>query len=161
MEPGTPGFGQVVAAFGSTVVTADGELDRNKLAALVFRDRDARQRLEAIVHPLVAEESQRQFMAAPADAVVVYEVPLLAETGRTAEFDRVVVVDAPDEARLARLVARGLSATEAQARMSAQASREERLEIADEVIDNSGSLTGLAAEVASLWRRIGPVGRAG
>jgi dephospho-CoA kinase len=161
VAPGSPGHDQVVAAFGPEVVGPGGSLDRTKLASQVFADPEARTRLEAIVHPLVEQESQRQFRAAPPDSLVFYEVPLLAETDRRADFDSVVVVDAPDEVRLARLVARGMAPSDARNRMAAQATRAERLSIADQVINNSGSELELAAEVEQLLDRLGVVSGSG
>jgi dephospho-CoA kinase len=151
----------VVAAFGPEVVGPGGSLDRTKLASQVFADPEARTRLEAIVHPLVEQESQRQFGAAPPDSLVFYEVPLLAETDRRADFDSVVVVDAPDEVRLTRLVARGMAPSDARNRMAAQATRAECLSIADQVINNSGSELELAAEVEQLLDRLGVVSGSG
>lgn len=160
VAPGSPGHDQVVAAFGPEVV-GPGSLDRTKLASQVFADPEALTRLEAIVHPLVEQESQRQFRAAPPDSLVFYEVPLLAETDRRADFDSVVVVDAPDEVRLTRLVARGMAPSDARNRMAAQATRAERLSIADQVINNSGSELELAAEVEQLLDRLGVVSGSG
>ena len=151
IEPGTPGFAAVADAFGAEIVGPDGSINRAKLADVVFHDDDARRRLEQIVHPLVEEEARRRFAGAPKDSVLIYELPLLAETGRGNEFAAVVVVDAPDDVRLARLRARGMSTDEARSRMSAQAPRSARLEIADFVIDNSGSTDELARRTTQLW----------
>jgi dephospho-CoA kinase len=151
VQPGTPGFAAVVKAFGDDVVGPDGAIDRERLAAVVFNDDAARRRLEQIVHPLVQAEAKLRFEQAPGDSVLIYELPLLAETGRGKEFAAVVVVDAPDDDRLARLLDKGMSTEEAQARMSAQASRETRLEIADFVIGNSGTTEELARQTTNLW----------
>ena len=156
VEPGTPGLAEVVAEFGTAVLRADGSLDRPAMAALVFSDPQRRRALEAIVHPLVAARSTELLAAAPADAVVVYDVPLLAESMRTTRaaghgFDSVVVVTAPRDLRVRRLVGRGLTAADAEARIDAQASDEERRAIADHVVDNSGTLDDLDAAVDAVW----------
>ncbi len=151
---GTPGFAAVVDAFGPGVVAADGSLDRPALAALVFADPVALRRLESIVHPLVGARAAALMAAAPADAVVVYDVPLLVENGLGEGYDVVVVVDADDETRRTRLAARGLSGTDARARMAAQASRADRLAAADVVVPNDGSRTDLARAVDALWAQL-------
>lgn len=154
VEPGTPGLAAVVAEFGTGILTPDGALDRPAMAAIVFADAERRRALESIVHPLVGRRSQELLDAAPADALVVYDVPLLAESadlGRAEGFDRIVVVTAPVETRVRRLVERGLPEADARARIAAQASDEARLAIADLVVDNSGGLDDLDAEVERLW----------
>jgi len=156
VEPGTPGLAAVVAEFGPGVLTPDGALDRAGVAAIVFADPARRAALEAIVHPLVARRSAELLAAAPEGAVVVYDVPLLAESAgtgrdRRGEFDEVVVVEAPLETRVARLVARGLTEADARARIVAQASDEQRRAIADHVIVNDGDLAALDAAVDRLW----------
>ena len=159
VEPGTPGLMAVEAKFGTGVINADGSLDRPAMAAIVFADPDRRRALEAIVHPLVAQRSATLVAAAPDDAVVVSDIPILAEMiasgarGRT-EFDLVVVVTCPHGTRLDRLVARGVPREDALARIGAQFSDEQRLEYADVVIDNSGSLGDLDAAVDDLWERL-------
>lgn len=154
VAPGTPGYDAVVARFGAQVVQADGTLDRAALARIVFADDAARADLNGIVHPLVAARSDTLMAAAPKDAIVVYDVPLLVETGRADEFDRVVVVEADEQTRLARLAARGVPEADARARMAAQASDAQRRAVADEVIGNDGSLDTLRREVGELWRRL-------
>ncbi|WP_433478521.1 dephospho-CoA kinase [Spirillospora sp. CA-142024] len=152
VEPGTPGLAAVVAEFGEDVLLPSGALDREKVGRIVFGDRDRLAALNAIVHPLVGERMQELMDAAPADAVVVYDVPLLAENGLAGMYDEVVVVDAPEEAQLDRLVARrGMTEEDARARMANQASREERRAVATHIIDNSGTLDDLKAQVDSLW----------
>ncbi len=152
VAPGTPGLAAVVAEFGAEMLRPDGSLDRERLAAVVFADAAARQRLNAIVHPLVGVAAAERVAAAPPDAVVVHDVPLLVEAGMAAAFDVVVVVDAPVEAQLARLTGpRGMSRADAEARIAAQAAREERLAVADHVVRNDGTLAELAERVAALW----------
>jgi len=156
VEPGTPGLAAVVAEFGPGVLLPDGSLDRAGLAAIVFADPERRAALEAIVHPLVGQRSAELIAAAPADAVVVYDVPLLTERaggalGRASEFDAVVVVEAPLETRVARLVGRGLAEADARARIAAQATDEQRRAIADHVVVNDGDLAALDVAVDRLW----------
>ncbi len=145
-----------MAEFGPGVLTPDGALDRPAMAAIVFADAGRRAALEAIVHPLVGRRSAEVIAQAPAGAVVVYDVPLLAESagralGRAHEFDTVVVVEAPLETRVARLVARGLAEDDARARIAAQATDEQRRAIADHVVVNDGDLAALDAAVDRLW----------
>jgi dephospho-CoA kinase len=151
VEPGTPGLAAVVEAFGDTVVAADGSLDRPSLARVVFGDPEARARLDGIVHPLVRARAAEVAAGAPPDAVVVHDVPLLAETGQASAYDLVVVVEADPETRIARLVQRGLTAEDARARIAVQATDEERRAIADVLLDNSGSPEVLAVQVDRLW----------
>jgi dephospho-CoA kinase len=152
VAPGTPGLDQVVAAFGPGVLQPDGSLDRVKLGEIVFADPRLRDRLNAIVHPLVGERMRAQEAAAGPDAIVVHDVPLIAENDLADGFDVVVVVDVPPQVQLDRLIRqRGLTRQQAAARMAAQASREQRLAIADLVVDNSGSLADLGRQVDELW----------
>ena len=152
VSPGTPGLEAVVAEFGEDVLTADGSLDRPKLGALVFADGDRLAALNAIVHPLVGARSAELEAEAGADAVVVHDVPLLTENGLVPLYDRVVVVDASPATQLDRLVRlRGMAEDDARARMAAQASREDRLAIADFVIDNDGPLESLEPQVRRIW----------
>ncbi|WP_030256200.1 dephospho-CoA kinase [Streptomyces violens] len=155
VEPGTPGLAAVVEAFGTDVLTPDGTLDRPKLGALVFADSDRLKALNAIVHPLVGARSAELEAAAGQDAVVVHDVPLLTENGLAPLYDTIVVVDAAPETQLRRLVTlRGMTEDEAKARMSAQATREQRLAIADFVIDNDGPLEALEPQVREIWERL-------
>lgn len=155
VEPGTPGLAAVVAEFGEGVLLPDGSLDRERLGSIVFADAERRAALNAIVHPLVGRRMQELDDAAPADAVVVYDVPLLAENDLAGRYDTVVVVDTPVEAQVSRLVRdRGMTEEAALARIAAQATRERRRAIADHVIDNSGTLDALAAQVDDLWAEL-------
>lgn len=152
VAPGTPGLAAVVDAFGEEFLDDGGALARDRLAALVFADAAARERLNAIVHPLVAAAAAERLAGVPEDAVVVQDVPLLVEAGLAPAFDVVVVVDVPREVQLDRLVRqRGMSPADAEARIAAQATREERLAVADHVIPNDGTLAELAQRVSSLW----------
>jgi len=156
VEPGEPALDEVVRAFGAAVLSADGSLNRAALAAIVFADADALVTLNSITHPRIAARSSELISAAPADAVIVYDMPLLVEQGGDAllGWDVVVVVDAPDDVRLVRLVQRGMDEEDARARMAAQTSREERLSAADWLIDNSGDLSALTAQVEGLWAHL-------
>ncbi|MFJ9691849.1 dephospho-CoA kinase [Kitasatospora sp. NPDC101183] len=155
VEPGTDGLAAVVVEFGPQVLREDGALDRPALGAVVFADPERLKALNAIVHPLVRARSAELEAAAAPDAVVVHDVPLLAENGLAPLYDLVVVVDAEDEVRVDRLVRlRGMTEEEARARMAAQATRADRLAIADLVIDNSGPLEGLAGRVDEVWAQL-------
>ena len=152
VAPGTPGLAAVVAAFGEDVLAEDGGLDRPKLGSIVFADPDRLAVLNSIVHPLVGARSRELESAAAEDAVVVHDVPLLAENALAPLYDLVVVVDASPETQLDRLVRlRGMSDQDARARMAAQATREKRLEIADVVIDNDVPLEELRRRVQEVW----------
>ncbi|MFJ7964135.1 dephospho-CoA kinase [Streptomyces sp. NPDC096324] len=152
VAPATPGLAAVVDAFGEDVLTGDGSLDRPRLGSIVFTDPQKLATLNAIVHPLVGARSRDLEEAAPEDAVVVHDVPLLAENGLAALYDLVIVVDARPETQLDRLVRlRGMTEEDARARMAAQASRDKRLAIADIVIDNDVPLDALERRVAEVW----------
>ncbi|TAM69915.1 MAG: dephospho-CoA kinase [Microbacteriaceae bacterium] len=160
VEPGTPALRAIVERFGPGVLTADGSLDRAALARIVFSDEQSRHDLNAVTHPAVWRRARELFAQAEAsnpDAVVVYDVPLLAEAaeGRPLHFDRVVVAHAPAETRIRRLVElRGFSETDAAARVAAQASDEERLAFADVVVDTGGSLEHTMHQTDDLWRQL-------
>lgn len=156
VEPGTPALSEIEEAFGTELIGDDGRLRRSRLAEIVFADSAALARLNAITHPRIAERSAELLASAPADAVVVYDMPLLVEQGPAAlqGWDAVVVVDAPDEVRIARLARRGIDEADARRRIDAQASREERLAVADYVVDNGSDLAALAGRVDGLWRSL-------
>ncbi|MFE5259421.1 dephospho-CoA kinase [Streptomyces coelicoflavus] len=152
VAPGTPGLAAVVEAFGEDVLARDGSLDRPKLGAIVFADPEKLSVLNGIVHPLVGERSRALEEAAAEDAVVVHDVPLLTENGLAPLYDLVVVVDADPATQLDRLVRlRGMTEQDARARMAAQATREQRREIADVVVDNDVPLEELRRRVAEVW----------
>lgn len=155
VEPGTPALAELAARFGGQILQPDGSLDRPRLAALIFADPATRAEAEAIIHPRVREAAARLEAAAASGAIVVHVVPLLVETGQQGLYDVLVVVDLPVELQRARLIQRSaLTAEEADARIAAQASRSDRLAAADVVIDNSGSLGDLEAQVDLLWTRL-------
>ncbi|MFE9766416.1 dephospho-CoA kinase [Streptomyces sp. NPDC005808] len=152
VAPGTPGLAAVVDAFGEGVLAPDGSLDRPKLGSIVFADPEKLAVLNSIVHPLVGARSRELEDAASEDAVVVHDVPLLAENGLAALYDLVIVVDASPGTQLDRLIRlRGMTEADARARMAAQATREKRLEIADVVIDNDVPLPELERRVREVW----------
>jgi len=145
---GTEGLAEIVAAFGRDVLTADGELDRPAMGAIVFGDEAKRRVLEGIIHPRVRARGAEIEAGAAEGAVVVHDIPLLAETGQPAAFDAVIVVDVPTEVQVERMVAlRGMSREEAESRIAAQATREDRLAIATYVIENTGTMDDLRLRV--------------
>lgn len=154
-EPGQPVFEAMVEEFGAGIVAADGTLDRQAVADLVFDDDDALQRLNTIVHPAVgAAIATRLAELGPTDEVVILDIPLLVESGRD-DMAAVIVVDVDPDVAVDRLVRdRGFSEKDARSRMARQVSRDERLARADVVLDNSGTLDQLRAQVESLWARI-------
>ena len=152
---GTDGLAEVIGAFGPEVLRADGELDRPRLGDIVFADPELRGKLNAITHPRVGARMAELEQAAGPGAIVVHDVPLIAENGRADAYDVVVVVDVPPRIQVERLVRyRGMTREQARARMAAQASREQRLAIAGIVIDNSGSLAELDRQVGDLWAEL-------
>lgn len=150
---GTDGLRQVVEAFGSGVLTADGELDRPAMGAIVFADSDKRRVLEGIIHPRVRDRGAEIEAAAGPDDIVVHDIPLLAETGQADGFSAVIVVDVPVELQVERMVElRGMTREDAEARVAAQASREARLEIATHVVHNTGTIDDLRRRVTEVFR---------
>ncbi|BDZ50625.1 dephospho-CoA kinase [Frondihabitans sucicola] len=156
--PGTPGLAAIVERFGEAILLPDGSLDRPALGAVVFSDPSARKDLEAITHPAVRELSHERMTEATASdpaRVVVYDVPLLVESRGAGEFDRVVVVHAPRGMRVARMVTlRGMDEVDAVRRIDAQASDDERLAVADDVIDSSASLESTIKQTDALYKRL-------
>lgn len=155
VEPGTPGLAALVAEFGADILAADGTLDRPRLGSLVFADKDRLAALNKIVHPLVGARADELRAAAAEDAVLVNDVPLLAENRLEKLYDLVVVVDASPETQLDRLVRlRGMTEQDARNRMAAQADRADRLAVADVVIDNDGPIEALEPQLRALWERL-------
>jgi len=155
VAPGTQGLVAVTEAFGAGVLRPDGALDRGRLGEIVFADPAKLERLNQIVHPLVGQRMAELEQDAGAGAIVVHDVPLLAENRLSAGYDLVIVVDAPEHIQLERLVKqRGMSQEQAEARMAAQVSRDDRLAIADLVVDNSSSLAELDRQVGDLWAEL-------
>lgn len=158
VEPGTPALARIAEEFGSALIGDDGSLDRQALGAIVFADPAKLAILNGITHPAVLELSQRRFAEAAAadpDAVVVYDVPLLSEARSKAEFDVVVVVSAPDEARIERMVSRrGMSREEAERRIRSQVSDEDRRALADYIIESGGTLDETLAQADAVWAEL-------
>lgn len=157
VEPGTPALAEIARAFGDSVISADGSLDRAALGQAIFSDPAKRELLNAITHPAVSQRSHELFdAAAQADphAVVVYDIPLLVETGRASEFDLVVVAHASAETRVARMTQlRGMTPEDALRRIASQATDAERLAVADVVIDTDGGLEDTLRQADTLWER--------
>ncbi|RAX45429.1 dephospho-CoA kinase [Arthrobacter sp. AQ5-06] len=152
VESGTPGLARVVEAFGPDMLDAGGRLDRARLGAVVFGNPAQRAVLNGIIHPLVRAAAAGIIASAPDGAIVVQDIPLLVETGQGSGFHLVLVVDAPDDLRIERMLEhRSMTAEHARSRMAVQASREQRLAAADVVLDNSGSLEDVTAQVDRLW----------
>ena len=155
VAPGTEGLAEVTEAFGRDVLLPDGGLDRARLGDLVFADPEQRARLNAIIHPKVGERMAELEQAAGPGAIVVHDVPLITENGLASAYDVVVVVDVPPRTQIDRLVKlRGMTRDQAKARIAAQATREQRLAIADMVVDNSSSLAELDRQVGDLWAEL-------
>ncbi|GAC86209.1 dephospho-CoA kinase [Gordonia paraffinivorans] len=154
VEPGTEGLEKLVEAFGSDILSADGSLDRPALAAKAFVDEESRKKLNAITHPLIGARTQELLEAAPEDAVVVQDIPLLVENHTAPFFHLVVIVHADEDVRLHRLTTmRGVDEADARARIAAQATEEQRRAVADVWLDNSGTPEELAAAAAEVWDR--------
>lgn len=152
VRPGEPALAEIAAEFGAGVIQPDGSLDRAGLAELVFTDPAKLARLNEITHPRIGARTRELIAAAPSGSVVVYDMPLLVENGLATGWDLVVVVDAPDEVRIERLVGqRGLPEADVRHRMAAQATREQRNAAADVILDNSGDLAALKVQVEALW----------
>lgn len=155
VAPGTEGLAEIIDAFGPEILLPDGTLDRPRLGDLVFADPSKRATLNAIIHPKVGTRMSELEQAAGPNAIVVHDVPLIAENGLAGAYDLVIVVDVPPRIQIDRLVKlRGMTRDQAKARIAAQATREQRLSIADIVVDNSGSLTELDRQVGDLWANL-------
>jgi dephospho-CoA kinase len=152
IERGTPGFDEVVASFGDAILSG-GEIDRAKLAEIVFKDEQARRNLEAIIHPRVRDIATRIAARVPQDGVVINQIPLLFETNGKSRFDVVITIASTLENRKARLAQRGMKSYEIERRINAQASDEQRASIADIVIENDGTQEELEARVSEVWER--------
>jgi dephospho-CoA kinase len=155
VAPGTKGLELIRETFGDQVLNNEGNLNRTALGKLVFEDPDARVKLNSIVHPLVAQKSKQLFESAPEDAIVVYNVPLLVEAGRETEFDFVVTVEAPEDKQIERMVTtRGMTKSEAKARIRAQATPVQRANVADRILSSNQSLELLLKDADALYREI-------
>ena len=156
VEPDQPAFAQIVERFGADVVDADGRLDRAELAQRAFADEQSRKDLEAITHPAIGAEFGRRLQEATADTIVVLDIPLFAESSAARErgHNAVIVVEAPRDIRLARLEQRGVPRPDAERRMAAQASDEERRSHATWILDNSGDEEHLQQQVDAVWEEL-------
>ncbi len=154
VAPGSDGLAELVATFGPEILNPDGSLDRAALAGIVFADPSQRAKLDAVTHPRIAALTHERYQQARPGQIIVHDVPLLAELGLAPLYDHVVVVDCPDELRVARLVGRGLTEADARARIASQATRDSRIAVADTVLDNSTTQTALDAKVDALWERL-------
>jgi dephospho-CoA kinase len=150
IEPGSSGFDEVVDEFSSKVVK-DGDIDRAKLGKIVFKDPEKRKKLEAIIHPRVQAALANKIKTLSPGDILVYEIPLLVETGAADKFDYIITVEADIENRLDRLFERGMDEDEAERRIAAQASQEQREAVADCVIINDGDRADLFAQCARIW----------
>lgn len=150
IERGTDGFDEVVTLFGDGILK-DGNIDRKSLGDLIFKDVNAKAQLENIIHPFVRREFEEAVASLMGDQVLVYEIPLLVETNSLERFDVVITVESEMENRIARLRGRGMHISEIEGRIAAQATREQRIEIADFLIENDGSEDELLRQVENIW----------
>jgi dephospho-CoA kinase len=155
LDPGTPGLAKVLEQFGSDLLLADGNLDRQKLAEVVFNAPEKRKKLEEIVHPIVRELAAQALADAPEGSILIYTVPLLVEASVDLPFDFVVTVEAPVDKQVERMVkTRGMTAQQASARIAAQASAAERANRADVILNSNQSLGRLLDDAEALWNEI-------
>jgi dephospho-CoA kinase len=150
IERGSDGFDEVVTLFGDSILK-DGNIDRRALGELIFKDPQAKSSLENIIHPIVRREFEEAVASLKGDDVLVYEIPLLYETNAHERFDLVITVESEMENRIARLLGRGMHISEIEGRIAAQATREQRIEIADFLIENDGSEDELLRQVENIW----------
>ena len=153
IERGSAGFDEVVTTFGD-VILKDGDIDRRKLGEIIFADPTAKAKLESIVHPEVQRLFEEAKKSLPADAIVIYEIPLLAESNSRSRFDYAITVESDEQTRTSRLKERGLASHEIVGRMAAQASREERISHCDLVIENQGNEDELLRQVEEIWQSV-------
>jgi dephospho-CoA kinase len=150
IERGSDGFDEVVTLFGDGILK-DGNIDRRALGDLIFKDPAAKKQLENIIHPFVRREFEEVVASLKGDQVLVYEIPLLVETKAHEKFDVVITVESEMENRIARLRGRGMHISEIEGRIAAQATREQRIEVADFLIENNGSEDELLRQVENIW----------
>jgi len=151
VEPGRPALAAIADRFGADVLAADGTLDRAALAAKAFVDEASTADLDAITHPAIAAEFMRRLDGLAPDTVVIHDVPLLVERVGKDRYGAIIVVEAPEAVRLARLAARGIDEADARARMARQANDAERRAVATWVLDNAGTAADLEAQVEAIW----------
>ena len=158
IERGTPGFDEVVATFGDSVLK-DGEINRRALGEIIFADPEKRKALEAIIHPKVQQALATARKALGDNDILIYEIPLLVETDAAKKFDYIITVEAPLQARIERLKARGLYQSEIEMRIASQASSEQRIAIANTVINNDGDEEELLRKVEAIWEELNAPGK--
>ena len=158
IERGTPGFDEVIANFGDSILK-DGEIDRRALGEIVFSDAQKRKALEAIIHPKVQQALASARKSLGEDEILIYEIPLLVETGAAGKFDYIITVEAPLEARIERLRKRGLHQSEIEKRISNQATAEQRIAVANMVINNDGDEEELLRKVEAIWEELNAPGK--
>ena len=150
IERGSTGFDEVVSLFGDSILV-NGEIDRRTLGELIFKDPGLKSKLEAIIHPRVRSEFEEAVASLTTNQILVYEIPLLFETGSASRFDSIITVEADMDERIARLLKKGLLISEIEGRIASQATREQRVSIADFVIENNGSQDDLLRQVENIW----------
>ncbi len=153
IERGSAGFDEVIATFGDSILL-NGDIDRKVLAELIFKDSSAKLKLEKIIHPFVREEFEEAVVSLKNDETLIYEIPLLIETNSQKRFDKVITVESEYEKRVERLRARGLHLSEIDLRIASQATREQREEVADFLIENNGTQDELLRQVENIWDSI-------
>jgi len=158
IERGTPGFDEVIANFGDSILK-DGEIDRRALGEIVFSDEQKRKALETIIHPKVQQALLTARKNLGEDEVLIYEIPLLVETGAAGKFDYIITVEAPIDARIERLRKRGLHQSEIEERIASQATPEQRIAVANMVINNDGDEEQLLRKVEAIWDELNASGK--
>jgi dephospho-CoA kinase len=153
IERGSAGFDEVVTRFGESILR-NGDIDRKALGEIIFKDKSAKADLEAIIHPRVRELFFEVVNDLAADEILIYEIPLLVETGAASNFDQIITVEADLEIRKSRLLKRGMFSSEIESRLAAQASPSEREAVATHVIENSGDEDQLLRKVENLWEEL-------
>ena len=153
IERGSEGFDEVITRFGESILR-NGDIDRKALAEIIFKDKSAKADLEAIIHPRVRELFFEVVSDLAADEILIYEIPLLVETGASSNFDQIITVEADLEIRKSRLLKRGMFISEIESRLAAQASPSEREAVATHVIENSGDEDQLLRKVENLWEEL-------
>ena len=150
IERGSQGFDEAVSIFGDSILN-NGDIDRKALGEIIFKNQDAKKKLEGIIHPYVRRQFEEAVSSLKADETLIYEIPLLVETGAQDRFDLVITVESDLENRISRLRQRGMHISEIEARIAAQATREQRVEIADFLIENDGTEDELLRQVENIW----------
>ena len=150
IERGSQGFDEAISTFGDSILS-NGDIDRRALGEIIFKDADAKKKLENIIHPYVRQRFEEAVSSLKSDETLIYEIPLLVETGAQDRFDLVITVESELENRIARLRQRGMHISEIEGRIAAQATREQRVEIADFLIENDGTQDELLRQVENIW----------